>query len=610
MVIGSGFDSDLDGLGALAEYVLGLDDENADSDSDGILDGAEVDQGLNPLDGIGYPTGIIASLPLMGTANEVTLTGSLLDAGGQTAYIATGSHGLAIVDASRFDNPIVLGQLDLPGTAVDVAASVALKIAVVATGTDGLHFVNVADPQMPTIIRTININASQVELLDGVAFVAVGAELRAYDMLTGERHQVLNLGGSTITGIAREGSMLYTMDQSRRLRVVDRSGFEMTLRGSLVMPQGGGKLFVGGGIAYVAALPSYFRGGFGTADVTNPDAPTLISGSDVVSPFVGPGTHVVANGSGLGVLIGSPNGSTHRLQVVNLIDPSATNSVITFYDLPAQPRSVHLGGGVAYVADGTAGLQVVNYIAFDSQGQPPTINFDPNTIDFDSDTPGIQVQEGSVLRLNVGVVDDVQVRNVQVLLNGNVVYNDVAFPWDLPVKFPSIAAGGTQATLQLRATDSGGNVTLSSVLNIQLVLDTFAPTIIGVTPTDGALRGSSARTVRIGFSESMDPATLSSANIRVIGSLNPGVPLTPVDIQIRSDGREVQFAFDSLPPDDYQIIVKYSRGHRRVEQRDRRPGLCQRFPHGAGHRHLERAGWRTLDHGHQLAGWRRAHRGG
>ena len=41
--------------------------------------------------------------------------GSIFDPKGQTAYIATGSHGLAIVNATVFSNPIILGQLDRRG---------------------------------------------------------------------------------------------------------------------------------------------------------------------------------------------------------------------------------------------------------------------------------------------------------------------------------------------------------------------------------------------------------------------------------------------------------------------------------------------------------------
>ncbi len=116
-----GTDTDGEGLFDEAERIIGTSRTLADTDGDGINDRAEIEQGLDPLSNLAFPTGIIASLPLLGEAREVVVEGSTLDAARQTAYVATGSHGLAIVDTSVFNNPIVLGQLDLPGDAVDVA---------------------------------------------------------------------------------------------------------------------------------------------------------------------------------------------------------------------------------------------------------------------------------------------------------------------------------------------------------------------------------------------------------------------------------------------------------------------------------------------------------
>ena len=135
------------------------------------------------------------------------------------------------------------------------------------------------------------------------------------------------LGAGTITGLAREGTMLYSMDSNRTVRAVDISGFTMAARGSLTLPQGGGKLFVSNGIAYAPAIASYFRGGYATANVSNPDTITLISGSDVVSPFVGPGTAIADNGSGIGVLVGSDG--AHVLDLMDISNPANTNVFLT-----------------------------------------------------------------------------------------------------------------------------------------------------------------------------------------------------------------------------------------------------------------------------------------
>ncbi|MFM5957916.1 MAG: thrombospondin type 3 repeat-containing protein, partial [Dolichospermum sp.] len=61
-------DIDGDGLGNDAEFVIGTSQNKKDTDNDGINDFAEIQQGLDPLGGQGFPTGIIASLPLLGEA--------------------------------------------------------------------------------------------------------------------------------------------------------------------------------------------------------------------------------------------------------------------------------------------------------------------------------------------------------------------------------------------------------------------------------------------------------------------------------------------------------------------------------------------------------------
>ena len=126
-------DTDGDGLSDELERIVGTSEVSDDSDGDGILDGAEIEQGLNPLDGVGFPTGVIGALSLQGEAKDLTIIGNL-DGEGQTAFIATGSHGLAIVDASQFSNPILVGQLELPGTADQVTVDTARNVAYVSAG--------------------------------------------------------------------------------------------------------------------------------------------------------------------------------------------------------------------------------------------------------------------------------------------------------------------------------------------------------------------------------------------------------------------------------------------------------------------------------------------
>jgi hypothetical protein len=91
----------------------------------------ELEGGVDPKTIGVLPTGIVSSVPLSGSATSITLVGSVSNSEHQTAYVATGSYGLAIVDVSNFQAPVVLGQLALGGTASDVAVDSTLHLAAV-----------------------------------------------------------------------------------------------------------------------------------------------------------------------------------------------------------------------------------------------------------------------------------------------------------------------------------------------------------------------------------------------------------------------------------------------------------------------------------------------
>jgi hypothetical protein len=229
-------DSDGDRLHDQAEKIVGTAINNPDTDSDGIRDLSELLQGLSPFDNRPFPTGIVSTLPLFGSANEVILEGSTEDPEGLTAYVAT-STGLAIVDGTQFDNPIVLGQLAL-GNATDVAVDPVRQIAAVTTDAAGLQLVDVSDPMLPTLRETIEVIAGSVEVIDSVAYVSSDSKIRAYDLLTGDLLEATRqLVSGTIIDLAREGSMLYLADNARNVRAVDASGFEMVPRDSLQLPK-------------------------------------------------------------------------------------------------------------------------------------------------------------------------------------------------------------------------------------------------------------------------------------------------------------------------------------------------------------------------------------
>jgi len=91
---------------------------------------------------------------------------------GSNGYVATGSYGLALVNAP-------VSEADCAGAnpahrqqhrcVVDAN----LQIAAVASNAGGLNLIDVSNPMQPKLLRSINVNAAAVRVVDGVAYVAV-----------------------------------------------------------------------------------------------------------------------------------------------------------------------------------------------------------------------------------------------------------------------------------------------------------------------------------------------------------------------------------------------------------------------------------------------------
>ena len=441
------------------------------------------------------------------------------------------------------------GQIALTGNSVAVAYDPVNLEAAVASGAGGLNLVDVSDSSNPKLIMNVSLpfGTQAVEAYDGLFYVASGRFVITVDPVTGEIIQSLDTGGTTITGLSRDGSMLYTMDAAKRLTIVDASNFLMVKRGSVTLPEGGGSLFVSNGTAYAAAA-TRFAGGYVTANVSNPDAPTSypVDPAYAAPPIPSlPSAGIGLNGSGLGVLVGIPPRSATgpALELLNTSDPTSTTTFITLVKLPASgtPYAVDVASGIAYIADGTGGLEVVNYEAFDTGNQAPKISISSTVTDIAPNTPGFQVAAGSAIPIALNVTDDVQVRNVQLLINGKVVADDVSLPFDFVATAPALPNGVTSSalTIQVRAYDTGGNSSLSNTLSYQVVPDTVPPTVIASTPLAGQ-KVFYTPSISVDFSKPIDKSKFSLADVSLVYLGTDANPVTPVSIPLET------FAFQVL----------------------------------------------------------------
>ncbi len=534
-----GLDSDGDGIPDVGEYAIGTDPNNPDTSGDGISDSAALEMGLDPLDGRAFPTGIISSLPLPGPAEKVAVDGNRL-------YVASGNGGLAIVDGTQFNNPILLGQLGLPGYANSVGVDGNLAIAAVGTGAAGLQLIDVSDGMAPRLLRTVGaVPADKVEVANGLAYAVSGNALRIVDLVTGNLVQSLSLpGAGTTTGLAREGTMLYAfVSGSDTFSIIDIANEgAATVRGQVNVSIASFDvgLFVGNGIAWLSGS------GLRTIDISNPTAPAIIqlpTGSEFFTA-----RRIALNGSGLGLLL--PDGGNF-LQVYGTDNPNNVADLLLQFPLTGNAHDVAISRGIAYVGSGNQ-LDVVNYLPFDNKRIAPSVSSSVLVIDQDLVKPGLQVLEGTTIPVRTSISDDVQIRNVELLVNGQVVSNDVSFPFDFFAIAPTVAAGEF-FTLQVRATDTGGNSSLSDLVTIELIQDTSAPTIVFIEPPTGASRVEPLQTVQVHFSKPMSATSVTAQTIRLRDA--QGHFIAPVNFQLRDDDRFAQLTFTPLTLGDYEIII-------------------------------------------------------
>ncbi len=541
-------DFDNDQLHDDAEFVLGTKPNDADSDGDGIKDGAEIAQGLDPIEDTPAQTGVIATADTPGTAVDVCAINDVV-------VVADGNAGISVFNVFNRMNPVIIAQVDTPGDALAVA--MAGRFIAVADGSSGLAVIDVTDPPAASIVHQVALGSIARAVAVGVDLAYVGlasGNIAVVDLAKGEVLEKLAVP-QAVDDLVLADDHLYVYAGSE-VFVVSIAGDQLEVIGSApavgfaTFVTGRKRLAVGGGIAYAT-----YRSGYITIDVSDPTEPALISrGLTLQAGW----KHVVPNGSGLGVVAVSPNVGSDGPNNVSIYDasnPNVTDAFITEFPTPGLARAVALYNGLAYVADSDSGLQVVNYLASDIQGQPPTISLSSN---FSLQPPS--AEEGKLMRITANVQDDVQVRNVEFYIDGVRVTTDGNFPFEHRFITPLLDQLSS-FTLRARASDTGGNATWTDELVVQITPDATPPRVVRHTPSDNAILGS-ATTVSAAFSEPIEATTLTEGGFQIFGAGPDGVTgnddvlITGGDVTFRQDVNTAFVTFSAaLAPARYRAVL-------------------------------------------------------
>jgi hypothetical protein len=573
-------DTDGDGLPDDVEFAIGTNPNKLDSDGDGKNDFAELDGGFNPIDDRPAANGIVSALQTGTTALDIKLAADFLDPSRSIAYIASGSSGLTVVDVTDFARPITIAQLSLPGSANNLSLDVNRKIIAAASPSNGVSLIDVSDPARPTLLRTLAHEGADpvaaVELYDGLAYAAAGNKIRNFDVQSGEPNADFVIAGQRLMGMSRSGDYLYvtardTTTNQYSLRTVEITATGLVASGAVTVPnvttlgdpyvtigfEGRRDIIVQTPVGPVpetvffkhdlAWIPAGDR--IVTVDVSNRPSPEIVSSTYTIAQ--GGAADIELNGSGLAVVAGvvNPGGSAIVLRTFYL---NETNQLFTRYTLPSFGEAIALSSGLAYIADGVSGLQLVNFLQRDTGLVPPTVSLNPIAGDLNPGQLGVQLLEGSTVTIGNQIADDVQVQRVELLADGQVVRTELSYPYDLTTVLPTIAQTGAQVVLQVRATDTGGNVTLSPPQVIDLVADTTAPTVTLLDPPNGSTQTLARRKVTLQFSEAIDPASVIAANFVLQG---PGGPVTPISVDLRQRDTRIDILYPPLSEGTYTFTT-------------------------------------------------------
>ncbi|MFO1459104.1 MAG: Ig-like domain-containing protein [Verrucomicrobiota bacterium] len=511
-------DTDGDGVPTEAEFILGTRDDRADSDQDGISDLQELINRSNPADGLPTSPGIIASVDTPGDARDVAVGDSM-------ALVADGPAGVAVVNLSDPRRPTLLTRI--PGSGEANGVAVEGRFGAVAFGSGGVAVLDLSDPAAPQISATVSLPGITRTVLIRDARVYAGTASGGIFQIEAATGTVVNSlsipGASPVSDLAILDGYLYAWANAV-LHVVALSEDGMKWQSAIntgarfpdIEPVRR-RLAAAGGKLYGTTLE-----GVAVFDLADPAVPVLaklnvttIAGWKHLVPVMGT-LAVAADG------IGFNNSEPHDISLYDLGEDGTGLQFLASFPTPGMSKAVTLYGGYAVLADGLAGVEVVQLTVPDTAGIAPTV-----TLQTDFPGGGAEIESGQPGRLVALANDDVFVRSVEFYLDGVRVAADSTWPYEYRFTAPERTATVTAVRLGARAVDTAGNTSPLVEITVPLLPDQTPPRVVGFAPTANSTV-ESVSSVVARFNEPLDPGSLSPAAIYLM-SAGPDLELGTLD---------------------------------------------------------------------------------
>ncbi|WP_427501178.1 Ig-like domain-containing protein [Methylomonas sp. MED-D] len=468
----------------------------------------------------------LSSISIPGYANNV-------DVAGDFAYVAAGSKGLQIVNVANHASPTIVGGLDTAGTAIDVR--VVGNVVYLADGEDGLQIIDVSDPANPLLLASYETAgvAQDVKIDNQFAYVADGnGGLEIVDVhKPAQPIAAGSLGGlGEAKGVDAQGNIVAVV-AGTSLHIIDVTDKANPVKKGSLSIGPVKDVAVKDGYAYVSAYTS----GFKAVNIGDPTNPIIVASDAAFYPYDVELTDSFAFFAE--VLF------VNSVPYVNIEDPESAvfQGTVDFRNFnDYNGTGVALDSNYVYLtasssisdfeANGTSTLLIGQYrLTEDKGGVAPTIEISEPPQD-------TIVVEGKKVTVTATADDDIGVKSVSFIVDGQTVYTDTSRPYQYPVTVPFGTVGNT-ITVVAKATDFGGNQQTSTSLTLTVQADTDRD---GLSDEQEAVYGSNVNDTDSdddGLSDG-DEVDMHTNPIDT-DSDDDGVP----------DGTEVQNGTDPLNPD-------------------------------------------------------------
>jgi hypothetical protein len=410
----------------------------------------------------------LSFLAIPGFANNVKVNGNY-------AYIAAGVAGLQVVDVSNRSNPRIVSSMSLPSNANDLR--IASNTVYMATSA-GLSIIDVTAPLTPRIIGSVTLPgiAWDIALSGNLAYVAddvsgvqiVNIANPASPSVVGS----LAIPGGIAKGVAIGGAYLVVAASSAGVVIASIANPTSPQRlGSVATPGDARKVAVKGTAAFIADYPVSMQ----VVNFTNPNAPMIVAATqDALGGKLQDVT--VANVFGAILTFGADVFFVNGVPIVDVSQPSnpVPRSILDFskyrddngHGIDVDLSYVYLTAEEGTVTDlGTTGdtrLYIGQYNQItDTGGIPPTVQ-----ITFPTSTTTLI--QGQTITFTATANDDVAVASVNLLVNGQVIFNATGLPYQTTYTVP---ASATSVTFGATALDYGNNLGVAKNVTVPVIPD-------------------------------------------------------------------------------------------------------------------------------------------